>query len=298
MLLLSVYQNIFGSSLCVTIQLCAVSRVLCDELHHLLTSLLPAFSDKSIDSLKISDYQEFINTLTLLDGTSPSKNLHNIIDIIHSFLKWSYENEFLYEPLRGKLYLPVGHKAKEKIVPTLAEFRRLCEPNEYWYQPLIILCCAGLQPSEAIGLKEEDIIGTAYIKRGILTNEQISEGKTKNARRAVPLCELAIEQIKIMRERYPNSEYIFCNTQGKAVGQGRVYKLQRMCRRCGIWEFPLYSCRFFITYTADILGMSVLHHTVGHSQSMDSIGVYAHFTTEEQEAIQTKMTFSTSKRTV
>ena len=96
MLLLSVYQNIFGSSLCVTIQLCAVSRVLCDELHHLLTSLLPAFSDKSIDSLKISDYQEFINTLTLLDGTSPSKNLHNIIDIIHSFLKWSYENEFLY----------------------------------------------------------------------------------------------------------------------------------------------------------------------------------------------------------
>ena len=110
---------------------------------------------------------------------------------------------------------------------------------------MIILCCTGLRPSEAIGLKEEDIIGTAYIKRGILTNEQISEGKTKNARRAVPLCELAIEQIKIMRERYPN--------------------------------------------TADILGMSVLHHTVGHSQSIDSIGVYAHFTTEEQEAIQTKL---------
>lgn len=256
--------------------------------------LLPAFSDKSIDSLKISDYQEFINTLTLLDGTAPSKKyLQNIIDILHSFLKWSYENEFLYEPIRGKLYLPVGHKAKEKIVPTLAEFRKLCEPNEYWYQPLIIfLCCTGLRPSEAIGLKEEDIIGTvAYIKRGILTNGQISEGKTKNARRAVPLCELAIEQIKIMRERYPNSEYIFCNTQGKAVGQGRVYKqLQRMCRRCGIREFPLYSCRhFFITYTADILGMSALRHTVGHSQNMDSIGVYAHSTTEEQEAIQTKL---------
>ena len=256
--------------------------------------LLPAFADKSIDSLKIQDYQEFINTLVLLDGTAPSsKYLHNIIDIVHNFLKWAYETEYLYEPLRGKLYLPKERTSKEKVVPTLAEFRRLCEPSEYWYQPLIIfLCCTGLRPSEAIGLKEEDIVdGVAYIKRGILTNGKMSSGKTKSAQRAVPLCDLAMEQVKIMRSRYPTSEYIFCNSEGHTVGQGRVYKqLQRWCRKVGVREFPLYSCRhFFITYTADILGMSALRHTVGHSQNMDSIGVYAHSTIEEQQKIKTSL---------
>lgn len=256
--------------------------------------LLPAFGDKSIDGLKIQDYQDFINTLTLLDGTAPSsKYLHNIIDIIHNFLKWSYECEYLYEPLRGKLYLPKERTSKEKIVPTLAEFYKLCEPMDYWYQPLIIfLCCTGLRPSEAIGLKEEDIIdGVAYIKRGILTNGQISTGKTKSAQRAVPLCNLAMEQVRIMRSKYPDSEYIFCNTEGKTVGQGRVYKqLQRICQKCGIREFPLYSCRhFFITYTADVLGMSALRHAVGHTESMDTLGVYSHSTTDELQAIKTNL---------
>ncbi len=256
--------------------------------------LLPKFSGQAIDSYKIQDYQDFINRLRLQNGDLPSKKyLSSVIATINSFINWAWETEYLYEQPRGKIYLPKDRNVKGKNIPTLEEFKRICQPTGLWHQPLIIfLCCTGLRPSEAIGIKAEDIIGDAvYIKRGILSDKSISNGKTKNAQRVVPLCDLAKEQIRIMRERCPNAEYIFCNSEGNITGQGRVYKqLQLICHKCGVREFSLYSCRhFFITYTADILGMSALRHTVGHSANMDSIGVYAHSTTEEQHQIKNSL---------
>lgn len=253
---------------------------------------LPAFSGKAIDNLKTSDYQEFINTLRLQNGKKPSsKYLRDLVSVLKQFLAWAWDNEYLYEALRGKLYLPKGLTTQGKDIPTLTEFRSICEPCNLHYQPLIIfLFTTGMRPSEAIGLKKEDVVdGIAYIKRGVLRNHTISEGKTQNARRAVPLCSLAQEQVNKMIDAFPDSEYIFCNTLGEVAFHDSVYKqLKTICKRCGIEKnISLYSARhFFVTYAGTQLGLQQTQHTVGHSSSMSTVSTYSHSNSDEQKQIR------------
>lgn len=247
---------------------------------------LPNFTDKSLDSLNIRQYQDFINHITLKNGEQPSaKYLRNIMSTLNAFLTWAWEQEYLLEPMRGKLYLPTGHSIKGKNIPTWQEFERLCEPTNLWYQPLIIfLFTTGMRPSEALFLKRDDIVGeVAYVRGGLLRSKKISTGKTKNAVRTVPLCALANKQIEIMLNRVPNSKYVFCNKEGEAVCQDVVYKqLQTLCKRKGIKPLSLYSGRhFFVTYTTQALGISAEKHTVGHSPSMLTVETYTQTTAEE-----------------
>lgn len=253
--------------------------------------LLPAFSNRSIDSLKIADYQTYINQLTLQNGKKPSsKYLRDIIGVLSAYLRWAWEQEYLFEPLRGKLYLPKGLTTTGKAIPTLEQFKLMCQPTNLHYQPLILfLCTTGMRPSEAIGLKKTDIVaGVASIRRGILKDGQISEGKTKNARRTVALCRLAQKQVDVMCERFPNSEWVFCSTTGDVVKQKNITKqLKSLCKKCGIEPLSLYSCRhFFITYTTNELGLEAAKHQVGHSSSMDTIATYTQSTEAEQTAVR------------
>lgn len=255
---------------------------------------LPTFSGKSIDSLKIADYQNYINNVRLQDGSKPSaKYLKGMIGVLNAFLVWAWEKEYIYEPLRGKLYLPKGLETKGKNIPTMEEFRLMCKPTNLHYQPLIIfLFSTGMRPSEAIGLKKEDVVGgVAYIKRGILKDGTVSEGKTKNARRVVALCSLAQQQVSAMIEKFPNSEYIFCSTDGGPIKQKNVVKqLKSLCKQNDIEPLSLYSARhFFITYATGKLGLEASKHQVGHAQSMDTIATYTQTTEEEQTAIRSTL---------
>lgn len=255
--------------------------------------LLPKFSGQAIDYYKIQDYQEFINNLRLQNGELPSrKYLQTTIATINSFLTWAWEAEYLYEPLRGKLYLPKDREVKSKSIPTLEEFQKIVmQEDGYWYKEYIIfLFCTGLRPSEALLLTDDCIVDNiAYIKGGLLRDRTISTGKTKNSVRAVPLCDLALEQIAKMHQKAPKgSKYIFCNTEGNPVRQANAYKeLLAMCKKLGIQPLSLYSARhFFVTYTADALGQSALKHTVGHSEVFDGLNVYSHSNRTEQEQIR------------
>ena len=249
--------------------------------------LLPAFIDKSINSLKIRDYQNFINKLKLQDGSSPTqKYLKNISSTLSAFLAWSWTNSYLSEPLRGKLYLPKGHIVKGKEIPTMDEFKKMCLPTNLHYQPyLLFLFVTGCRPSEALYIRKTDIVDeVAYIKGGILNDGAISSGKTKNSKRAVPLCHLALQQVRIMQERFPDSEWVFCNKSGGPVKQKNAYRqLKKLCKKSGVAKgLSLYSARhFFISYTTKDLGLQATQHTVGHSPDMDTISTYTHSTNEE-----------------
>ena len=257
--------------------------------------LLPAFADTSINNLKIHDYQMFINKLKLKNGASPTqKYLRNITCTLSAFLAWAWTNSYLTEPLRGKFYLPKGHSVKGKEIPTMEEFKKMCVPTNLHYQAYILfLFVTGCRPSEALYIRKSDIVsGVAYIKGGILNDGSISRGKTKNSHRAVPLCNLALKQVNVMAERFPDSEWVFCNKSGGPVKQKNAYRqLKKLCKKSGISKnLSLYSARhFFISHTSKDLGLQATQHTVGHSASMDTISTYTHSTNEELLHIQSTL---------
>lgn len=239
---------------------------------------------KDINSYKLSELQLFINNVKKQDGSDFSqKYLSKLVAEMNQFLKWSYNNYYLDEQIRGKLYVPKGHYVKEKNILSSDDITKFEELTHYHYHPyLLFLLYTGCRPGEALGLKKSDIIGNcAYIRRSVNIRHTITKGKNKNAIRIIPLCNKALSMIAIMEEKYPDSEYIFCSRNGQSFGNEQIAynQLKLICKLNDITPISVYSLRHtFISRVQSQLNIAQLKKVVGHSSSMDTLSVYAHQT--------------------
>lgn len=249
--------------------------------------IIPAVGKAKMNNVSLRDWQAILNEARPVSGQVKSlskKTLVNMRSVIVSLHKFAYMNYYADE-WRGSLYIPQGHKVREREILQPDEIARLFDPSELWYHPsfLIMLLC-GLRPSECLGLQEGDIgDGVIYIRRGINDDGEITEGKNKNARRTVPLPPIARQIIEETISRNHSFDlgtpWIFCGLSGESANQNTMRKhWNRLKKERNLSGTP-YSLRHtFVSIVSSQTHLSegTLKSLIGHSESFDTFGTYKH----------------------
>ena len=244
--------------------------------------IAPVCAQRKMNRMTLRDWQAVINGATGEKKALSEKTLKNLRAIINAIVKFGYE-DFQCEPLRGSLYIPKGHSKQEKEVLDRDDVRRLLEPSKLWYHPAFCLgVLTGLRPGEILGLQVDDIKkDRVYIKRAVNARGHITEGKNENARRMVPIGELAgsiIRQtIKRNDDANLDTKWIFCSPDGSQGKQNGMRKHWAKLKEERNLPGTVYSLRHtFITLMKNVMPESMIKDIVGHSTSMDTFGTYGH----------------------
>lgn len=249
--------------------------------------IAPACFQKKISKMTLRDWQSVINGAQGQNKPLSEKTLKNLRAIINALIKFAYE-DYQCEPLRGSLYIPKGHSRKEKEVLEKEDVRRLLEPSPLWYHPAFCLgVLTGLRPGEILGIQTEDIKGNRiYIKRAVNARGHVTDGKNENARRMVPVGELArsilMETIKRNEEHNLKTPWVFCSPDGSQGKQNGMRKHWAKLKAERDLPGTVYSLRHtFISLMKNVMPEAMIKDIVGHSTSMNTLGTYGHILKED-----------------
>lgn len=244
--------------------------------------VLPRCANKKICKMTLRDWQAVINEARGQNKPLSEKTLKNLRGMIMAIIKFGYE-DYQCEMPRGKLYIPKGHSKNEKEILQKDDVRRLLEPSDLWYHPLFcFLLLTGMRPGEALGLKVSDFSqGRVTIRRAVNAKGFITEGKNENAKRMVPIGELAsgILRKTIQRNEDMNlrTEWIFCSPDGSVGNQSTMRNHWLVLKKERELPGTVYCLRHsFISMMKNVLPEQTIKDIVGHSVSMDTFGTYGH----------------------
>ena len=250
--------------------------------------IVPNCGQKKICKMTLRDWQTLINTAQGRNKALSEKSLKTLRGIITGVIKFGY-SDYQCELPRGELYIPKGHYKGEKEYLQKEDVRRLLEPSDLWYHPLFcFLLLTGMRPGEALGLQISDIKNDrAIIRRSVNAKGQITEGKNENAKRMIPLGDLASSIIRKTIER--NREYnlhtpwIFCSPDGSKGNQSTMRNHWAILKQERMIPGTVYSLRHtFISLMKNVMPEQTIKDIVGHSVSMDTFGTYGHIIEGEE----------------
>lgn len=255
--------------------------------------IVPACGQKKICKMTLRDWQSVINEARGQRKPLSEKTLRNLRALIMSIIKFGYE-DYQCEMPRGELYIPKGHSKKEKEILQKDDIRRLLEPSKLFYHPLFtFLLVTGMRPSEALGLKVSNLHGdTVSIERGINARGHITDLKNANAKRVIPIGELAAGILRktIQRNEDLNlhTDWIFCSPDGSQGKQNGMRKHWAKLKAERDLPGTVYSLRHtFISMMKNVMPEQMIKDIVGHSVSFDSFSTYGHILDSEHiEAAQ------------
>lgn len=267
----------------------ALRNVVSISNHH----ILPKCGKRKLSAMRITDWQQVINSCKKLNGETLSrKSLRTIRATIVQFLKFC-ELDGIEVPSGTALYAPKNAPTVGKEIIPLDAVARLFDDSapfagDFFIHLYRFLCVTGLRPGEAIGLQRGDYVnGWITINRSVNRMCRITPGKNDNAHRHIKLADVAIKEIEkqLAETADLNSPWIFPNFNGEVAIQGTVYEhWKRIAAQLGCPNTCLYSFRHtFISMTATDLPQPMLKAIVGHSVSMDTYGVYAHMSDYQVE---------------
>lgn len=246
--------------------------------------ILPDCGAKKICKMTLRDWQSLINNAHGQNKPLADKTLRNLRAIIMGIIKYGYE-DYQCEMPRGDLYIPKGHSKQEKEILQRDDVRRLFEPSHLWYHPLFtFLLLTGTRPSEALGLQVSDFKNDHItIQRGVNARGHITEGKNANAKRVIPIGELASDilrkTIRRNEEHKLHTEWIFCSPDGSQGKQNMMRKhwTKLKAERGFPANSTVYSLRHtFISMMKNVMPEQAIKDIVGHSVSFDGFRVYGH----------------------
>lgn len=160
---------------------------------------------------------------------------------------------------------------------------------EWFIYAFRFMTLTSLRPGELRGLKWSDIDRkTVHISRSINGYNETTAGKNANARRTFVLPELAVEILRnqrtMLEEAGIQSEYVFPDRKGGSAAQDALRRhLKHYCESCGIVPVSPYELRHTWFSINKALPRELVKMMGGHSESMDTFGVYGHELDGERE---------------
>lgn len=241
-------------------------------MYHILNHL----GMKRLSSISEQDWQDCINKA--YKKNLSYKTLSGIRGTITGFCKFARKSRMLdYAP---ELAVPKdAHKVGKKILNP-DQIRLLFEPSDEWYiNAWRFMVVTGLRPGEVYGLMNDDIkVDMLTISRS-LTEYGMTKGKSKNAQRKMKLHALALSIIceQQAKVKHLNSLYTFPDALGHVSHPKVIYQhWQRWARSRGIQTTPYALRHTFVSMTQHELPPELIKRIVGHSESMDTFGIYGH----------------------
>ena len=251
------------------------------------TYILSKIGARRLRTMRITDFQNVINTATKQNGDPLSKkSLMNIRALLVQFLKYA-SLDGCSVPSGNALTIPTSAQTIGKqIIPPEAVKRLISDSDAntdicFFVHYYRFLLYTGMRPGEALALRYSDIdnCGFVTIKQSVNTHYRITSGKNKNAQRRFKLPAAALAEVKAQYEftKGLQSEIIFCGYDGSPAHQTTVYKSwRRLAKRIGAEGTSLYSFRHTFVSTYGSLPLPYLRSIIGHSVNMDSYRHYYH----------------------
>lgn len=256
--------------------------------------ILPVIGNKRIEKITNADYQKCIDLA--FDAGRSRKTLLHISSFFSGVYKTARKNKInLERPEFLEIYENAPSYPRDAMptrsVSVLFETDRMTErgkPAEcYHIHAFRIMCLLGLRRGETAGLKWSDIDGNILnVQRSVNNLGEITQGKTKSAKRKVFIYPIAMKELDEQRSYQKKiglvTPWIFANPYtGNPDYDGLHRQWEIFCRSNGISNVTLHELRHTnISLAMGSISADVLKPIVGHTASMDTFGVYGHETEE------------------
>lgn len=251
----------------------------------------PVIGKKKIGSVSKRDLQDIINKAYKQGGLA-EKTLKNLRSCLVSFTKYCRSVPCTTLFPEG-LTIPRGARPSEKKIATVEELKTLFSVNTSLYKGKLeedhyvyafrLAVATGMRPGEIIGLQWSDITGNKIrLKRSINKYEEVTHGKNQNARRTIVLSELAMQAIEdqraMLKRKGMISKYVFPDRDNVYISQRNYLRgWRRYCKGNGlVTDLTPYEMRHTFVSIMDDMPEGLKKKIIGHSQNMDTEGVYGH----------------------
>lgn len=273
------------------------------------THLQPVFGDMDVSAIRRKDVQGFV--YDKLDGGLSVKSVRDMLIVLKMVIRWVSEEYDIAVNTNWKMEWPsrnmdAGHEL-ERYTPD--EFRRIVEavqakPTPYKMGVLLSLT-TGMRIGEVCALQFGDIDWEKKVIRVCRTVERIydvnpdgtpggktkliiSEPKTKNSRREIPLMREVIPLLKAYSQ-VSTPDYYVC-TLSEHIAEPRTYR--NAYRNFILKDAKLKRCIKFHglrhTFASTLIEAKVDVKTVssllGHSDISTTLNVYVHPSEETKRA--------------
>lgn len=247
--------------------------------------ILPKIGKMIIQNITVLDLQDIINTARPIvknKDVLSRKTLNNLRSSIMQFVRFCVTAGYM-EPLRGELFIPKNAPKNEKVILQPDDIRRLFSGDSAadWYINIFRFgCVTGLRTGEILGIKISDIEnGILTVNRSINARNEITPGKTGNARRKIYLNKIARKIIdeNVRRNAPLKTEWIFCSRSGGPLSQSTLRNNWiRIAADRNLPGSPYTLRHTFISLFKNEMPEAMLRQLVGHGKSVDTFGIYGH----------------------
>lgn len=250
--------------------------------------VLPIIGKKRVNALTDADLQTIVNKAHAAGKSR--KTLQLLAGDLRAFCKFCRKaklSTYLPEDVR----IPAGARLKGKKVlqpddlvklfsidTTLYRGKRVHDDFVHAYRFEVL---TGLRPGELLGLRWADIKGsTVNLSRAINVKGIETRGKNENAVRSFVLSDVARAVLEAQRAITGHCESVFClETERRYYKRWKVY-----CAANDLQPVSLYELRHTFVSVVKTLPAGEVKELVGHSEDMDTFGIYSHTLTGEDIA--------------
>lgn len=254
--------------------------------------LLPTWEHRKVSSLTNRDYQVAVNAPAERKPPLSKRTCEHVRAAITSLYAFAQSARITMEtPFRIKI--PKAATVGERTILQPNDIKRLFSPEMdgyYYIHAFRFILLTGVRRGELCGLMKTDLDKNRLtIKRSVNSLKETTKGKTENARRSFVLPELAMAEIEAHRKQAAalgiTSKYLFCNTNGAQLDPNTLYRRWVYLRtKENFPEMSLHEIRHtMVSVMKNELPAHLLKQVVGHSEAMDTLGVYGHEVDGESE---------------
>lgn len=250
--------------------------------------VLPSIGKKRVNTLTDADLQAIINKAHAAGRSR--KTLQLLAGDLRAFCKYCRKSK-LSTFLPEDVQIPAGARLKGKKVlqpddllklfsidTTLYRSKRVHDDYIHAYRFEVL---TGLRPGELLGLRWADIKGdTVNLSRSINVKGRETHGKNENAVRSFVLSDVARAVLEAQRAITGHCESVFClETERRYYKRWKVF-----CTANEMEPVSLYELRHTFVSVVKTLPAGEVKELVGHSEDMDTFGIYSHALTGEDVA--------------
>lgn len=260
--------------------------------------ILPRLKHKRIHEITSQDWQNVLNKSKKINGEPLSKkSLMNIRGEITAFCKFAMKAG-LIEKMPFDLNVPktAQYVGKNILQPDDVKLFLNDESDEWWFYCWQLQLVTGLRPGEALGLQLNDVRdGLITVRRSINSKNEITQGKNKNAVRTIVQSDLATSiidnQIKRLSANGIDLPWLFPDKDGfmaKPMTVSDHFKKYSKKFSVSVTQYCLRHT--FVSMVQNTLPPGMIKDYIGHSESMDTLGVYGHKVADQDHQTATIIT--------
>jgi integrase len=246
---------------------------------------------KRLANVTPMDWQRVIDRMA--ENGLSHKTCSNVRACIGTLLSFARRSGWKVNPLeRGDVRIPTTAAKSQKTAMQPGELRTLFTEDtitrygkpcpSFYIHAWRFIVVNGLRRGELCGLRNEDIDnGIMSINRSVNRLGEITPGKTENARRMIMLSDHALsilaDQRAMLKRHGIISPWVFPDEEGEMLDSNKLYKAWYTYRKQHGITQALHELRHtFISAVKVKMPEPLLKAMVGHSEDMDTLGVYGH----------------------